>query len=102
MPKYHLTYTGGGPMSEAEEEIAATMKAWEDWFTELGSAVVDPGHPLGPIQTVAPDGAVADGGHVNGYSLITADDLTDAIAKAKGCPVLADGGTVEVGECVEM
>jgi hypothetical protein len=102
MPKYHLTYTGGGPMSDTEEEIAATMKAWEDWFAELGGAVVDRGHPLGPSRTVVADGAVSDGGDVSGYGLITGDDLADAIEKARGCPVLVDGGTVEVGECVEM
>lgn len=78
------------------------MKAWEYWFTELGSAVADRGHPLGARQTVAPHGRVGDGGEVDGYTLITADDLSAAIEKAKGCPVLADGGTVEVGECLEM
>jgi hypothetical protein len=102
MPKYHVTYSGGAPTSDTEEDIAATMKAWEDWFTEVGSAVVDRGHPLRPSRTVAADGTVGDGGAVNGYSVVMADDLTDAIEKARGCPVLADGGTVEVGECIEM
>jgi hypothetical protein len=102
MPKYHLTYSGGGPLPDTDEEMAATMKAWEDWFAELGDAVVDRGHPLGPSQTIAAGGMVSDGGDVNGYSVITANDLPDAIAGAMGCPVLAGGGTVEVGECIDM
>lgn len=101
MPKYHLTYRGGST-PETEEEGAAVMAAWNQWFGELGDAVVDGGNPLGPVRTLDAGGAVRDGGEVTGYSLITAADLSDAVTKAKGCPILNDGGTVEVGECVEM
>jgi hypothetical protein len=101
MTKYHLTYSGGRT-PETEEEGAAVMKAWEEWFTDLGDAVVDGGNPLGLVQTIEPGGAVRDGGGVSGYSIISADDLSDAVTKAKGCPILSDGGTVEVGECVDM
>ena len=101
MSKYHLTYRGGRT-PETDEEAAAVMQAWNQWFTDLGDAVVDGGHPLGPVQTIEPGGAVRDGGDVTGYSIITAVDLSDAVTKAKGCPILSDGGTVEVGECVDM
>ena len=37
-----------------------------------------------------------------GYSLIQADCLDDATTKAEGCPVLANGGSVEIGECIEI
>lgn len=101
MPTYHLTYSGGrSPQSEAER--TAVMEAWNTWFADLGEAIVDGGNPLGPVQTIESGGAVRDGGGVTGYSLISADDLSDAVAKAKGCPILTDGGTVEVGECVQM
>lgn len=101
MPKYHLTYTGGRT-PESDEEAAAVMGAWNQWFRDLGDAVVDGGNPLGPVQTITPGGAVRDGGDVTGYSIIAADDLSDAVTKAKGCPILTDGGSVEVGECVDM
>ena len=45
MAKYLLLY-GGGSMPETEAEMAAVTKAWTDWFTELGPAVVDPGNPF--------------------------------------------------------
>ena len=45
MAKYLLLY-GGGSMPESEAEMAAVTKAWTDWFTELGPAVVDPGNPF--------------------------------------------------------
>jgi hypothetical protein len=35
---------------------------------------------------------------LGGYSLIKADDLQAAVALAEGCPVLNEGGGVEVGE----
>ena len=37
---------------------------------------------------------------VSGNSLIKADDLESAVKLARGCPVLASGGSVEVGETV--
>jgi hypothetical protein len=51
------------------------------------------------------NGSVAkDGGAnpVSGYSLIEAKDYEDAVAKAKGCPLLAAGGSVEVAEAMDM
>jgi hypothetical protein len=46
---------------------------------------------------------VSEGGGqnpVSGYSLIKADDLDSAVKLARGCPVLADGGSIEVAETV--
>lgn len=102
MPKFHLTYTGGSEMPESEEDQAAVMQEWERWFGQLGAAVVDGGHPFGARQTITSDGSVNDGGVANGYSIVEADDLSDAVGKAKGCPVLASGGDVEVSECLSM
>jgi hypothetical protein len=45
MTKYLLLYSGGS-MPETETEMAEVMKAWEGWYGNLGSAVVDPGYPL--------------------------------------------------------
>jgi hypothetical protein len=104
MPKYVLAYHGGG-MPESEAEQATVMAAWGTWFGSLGDAVVDGGNPTGPSQTVASDGSTAVGGGPNpisGYSLINATDLDAAVSLAKGCPILAGGGTIEVAETIEM
>ena len=47
MAKYVLVYVGGG-MPATEAETAAVMKAWGDWYTSLGEAVVDPGQSVHP------------------------------------------------------
>lgn len=104
MPKYHLTYGGPAHMPETDEEMAAMMQGWEAWFGSLGGALLDPGAPFGARQTIAADGTVSDAGGSNGYGVIEAANLADAIAKAKGCPALRLGpdNTVEVSECMDM
>jgi hypothetical protein len=104
MPKYVFAYHGGG-MSENEAEHAAAMEAWGAWFGALGEAIVDGGNPTGASKTVKADGSTSDGGGTNpitGYSLVNAADLESAVSLAKGCPILAAGGTVEVAEAIEM
>ena len=81
------------------------MNAWGQWFGSLGSAVVDGGNPVGASSTLQSDGSIATGGSSNsasGYSLIEASSLDDASAKAKGCPILSAGGSVEVAEAIDM
>ena len=98
MADYLLLYEGGS-MPETEAEQAAVMKAWTDWFGELGSAVKDGGNPTsGQATTIGSGSAPA----VSGYSVIAADSLSDAEALAKGCPVLQGGATVHVIETVEV
>lgn len=105
MPKYVLAYHGGADMPASEAEQAAIYEKWGQWFGELGDSVVDPGHPISLSKTIAADGSVSDGGGANpltGYSIVTADDLDHAVAKAKSCPLLEAGGHVEVGEAIDM
>ncbi len=103
MAKYVFTYSGGGPMPEDQAARDASMAAWEGWFGAMGAAVVDGGNPFGASTTVTA-GGVAEGSSsgVNGYSIVTAADLGAASEMAKGCPMLAFGGTVEVHEVFEM
>lgn len=104
MTKFLYVYHGGGkPESEAEGEKA--MKAWMDWFGELGPAVVESGNPVGKSQTVVANGSVVDNGGANptsGYTIIDARDAADAAQKAKGCPILASGGSIEIAPIMEM
>ena len=51
--------------------------------------------------TVNSDGSVDNHGGANpttGYGIFEASDLAEAIGIAKGCPILADGGSVEIAE----
>ncbi|HYT29792.1 MAG TPA: hypothetical protein VEN82_03375 [Actinomycetota bacterium] len=104
MPKYLLAFHGGG-MPETEEEQAKVMAAWGQWYQTLGAAVVDPGNPVGSTRTIDSDGSATDGGGANpvsGYSIISADDMDDAVAKSQGCPILEGGGAIEVSETFDV
>ena len=99
MGTYHLAYKGG-TMPDTDVEREAAMAAWGTFLGGRGDAVVDAGNPFGPAMTIAPSGAVSEGATsgLSGYSIITSGNLTDATASAKGCPILAHGGSVEVHE----
>ena len=104
MPKYLLSYHGGNPnLTEAEQE--SSMAAWGAWLGGLGDALVDGGNPIGAVATISSDGTTShDGGSnpVNGYSLVTAPDIEGALSLAKGCPILSNGGSVEIGETIDV
>jgi hypothetical protein len=103
MAKYLMVYHGGSMPEPAD--MPAVMQAWGDWLGGMGAAIVDGGNPVGQSSTVMSDGSVKNDGGANpvsGYSIIEANNLDAALAHAKGCPVLAGGGTVEVAEAIDM
>ncbi|HEY6428585.1 MAG TPA: hypothetical protein VIX84_15290 [Acidimicrobiales bacterium] len=103
MGTYVLTYKGGG-MGETEAEQQEAMTKWMNWFASLGDVVVDGGSPFGPSSSIASDGVVSQGGasDLTGYSIITAETPSEACDKAKGCPVLSGGGSVELYEALPI
>jgi hypothetical protein len=104
MAKYLFVYHGGSA-PEAKEEQAKVMDDWGKWLGSMGSAVIDGGNPVGMSTTVKSDGSVVSNGGSNpasGYGLFEATTLDDAIAKAKKCPVLDAGGSVELAEAFDM
>jgi hypothetical protein len=74
---------------------AKAAAAWSNWFTQLGSQLRDRGNPVFTRQSVGNCGPETG---LGGYTLIAADDLEGAVALARSCPLLAEGGGVEVGE----
>ena len=102
MAKFVYVYIGG-QMAETPEAQEQAMQAWGAWFGTLGDSVADMGNPFGNSATVS-SGGVADGGKsgAGGYSIVSAGSPSDATAKAKGCPVLASGGSVEIYEAIPM
>jgi len=104
MAKYLFIYHGG-KSPESEAEVAKVLDDWGNWLGGMGAAVIDGGNPVGKSSTVNPDGSVAGNGGANpasGYGLFEAADDRDAIAKAKGCPILRSGGSVELAACIDM
>jgi hypothetical protein len=77
-------------------EFAKAFAAWNAWFEHLGDSLMDRGNPvLGERSSLGNCGSDTE---LGGYTLITAKDLAAAIALARGCPRLTQGGGVEIGE----
>jgi hypothetical protein len=103
MANYLLAYHGGGGMAQDQAARDKLMAEWGKWFQELGPALVDGGNPVMRAKTITSKGSVSEGGGqnpVSGYSVIKANDLDSAVKLARGCPVLAGGGSIEVAETV--
>ena len=88
------------------EKAQRAMQAWLEWIRglEAKGQLKHPGQPLAPAGKVVrgADKLVTDGPHVEakdlvlGFIVVEAGDLDEAAELAKGCPMLAGGGSVEV------
>jgi len=103
VPKFVFAYHGGST-PEDPEEGQKVMAAWNAWYESMGSAVQDGGGPAGPSKTVSSGGVADDGGSnpLSGLTQVEAADISAAVAIAQGCPILSDGGSVEVAEVLKM
>ena len=86
-----------GRVPTVEEEAR-----WPQWLNKIGGQIVDMGALKRDgdgyfVSQVGSNGAERPD-VLAGYIVITADSLDAAVAVAEGCPMLLQGGTVEVGE----
>ncbi len=107
MANYVLLYSGATEMPQTQAEIDATMAAWGAWMGGLGDSLVDGGNPVNgsSAKVIAADGTVSPAsqeGLQTGYSIISAESIDDAVAKAQGCPIRQAGGNITVLETFEM
>ena len=106
MSEFTYLYRGGRDTLQSPDQRQKQLQKWAAWFKELGTSghLKELGHPLesaGMVvkgsQKIVTDGPYAEAKDlVGGFSLIEAKDLAQAVEIAKGCPVLAAGGSVEV------
>jgi hypothetical protein len=74
---------------------ANAVDAWSTWYQQLGAGLRDRGNPVFRSDTV---GNCSSDSSLGGYSLVRAATLEAAVALARGCPFVSEGGGVEVGE----
>ncbi len=95
MPSYVFSFRSPkGRKPSAEEE-----SAWMAWFESIGSSIADFGHRVGPGRLLGAAGGGSD--ELSGYVVVTVESLDAAATLAAGCPGLAQGGAVEIGETIE-
>ena len=103
MPQFLFTYHGG-KKPETPEEGQKSMEEWKAWAAGLGSALVNPGTPVGVTKVLARDG-VSDTGSphpIMGFSILEADSMEHALELLKDCPHFKYEGTLEVSEMMKM
>jgi hypothetical protein len=95
MPEYVFTYRRPEGQALNMEE----GQAWFKWFDEIGEHISVPGNAVAVARRV---GNVAGDQDVSGFSVITARDIDHAVEIAQGCPAVAQGYGLEVGELMAM
>lgn len=92
--------------SMSPEQMQQTMKKWMDWkdVLEKGGHIKQLGERLDGTGKVVRGKAkaITDGPYVEvkdsiqGYMLLEAKDMDQALEFAQGCPILESDGTVEI------
>lgn len=106
MSEFLFLFRGSERLARSPEETQKSMQKWVAWFRELNEkgVVKDPGNPLDASGRVVRghskdvhDGPYAEAKDlINGYVLIEAPTIDQAVELSKSCPILEDGGSVEV------
>jgi hypothetical protein len=100
MATFLVMYVGAG-MPHDPELMAQARAAFQDWLTQVGDAVTDPGAPVRTVATIAA-GEPAAQVEVSGYSVVEAADL-DAVKQLLSThPFIGRGGTLQVSECMTV
>ncbi len=86
-----------------DEELSQTLSDWSAWFDEMGDRIIEGGSPLnygGSVGELLTEENLLPGrsaGHTaSGYSIIRAENMTEARALAEGCPTAKKGGRIDV------
>lgn len=105
MTKFMVLYTA--PISAEEqmqqaspEQAKESMKPWMDWAEKCGEGMVSMGSPLGNGKVMTPKGATESAKNIVGYSVLQAENMTEALKMLEGHPHLGwnDACGIEVYE----
>ncbi len=105
MPQYLLSFHGEMKMEDMPtdpEAIQAVMAQWGAWYESMGDALVNGGAPISHSSAIDSNGASDAPAQLTGFTIIDAADMGAATAIAQGCPVLPNGHTVQISECIDM
>lgn len=92
------------------EQMQASLQKWMDWLGSIAAQnkLIDRGNRLENSGRIVKNDVVTNGPFtdikesIGGYSLVKAESYDDAVEIAKGCPIHATGGNVEVREIAAM
>jgi len=98
--------------SMSPEQMQQTMKKWMDWkdtlqrnghVQQLGERLDAAGKVVRGKSKAVTDGPYVEvKDYIQGYMLLEAKDMDQALELATGCPILESDGTVEIRPFVAM
>lgn len=95
-PRYILLLEPGSRVPTTGEAERRTVERYGNWAREVRASGRDiTGERLGEARALVPDGPGASSA-LQGYFIISADSLDDAVAVARSCPHALDGGRIVV------
>jgi hypothetical protein len=105
--KFMLIFRGGDthPQNANSKEAKAYIQSWMTWMQGLGQngilvggeSLQRTGKQVSGKNKVVTDGAfIVSKEMVNGYLIINAIDISEAVEISKGCPIFQENGKVEV------
>jgi len=84
--RFLLLYHGPATPPDASHE------GWPEWFSDLGDKLVERGSPMADGLALRADGSTEGSTtQLNGYSVIQADDLDQALGLVRPHPYLKPG-----------
>jgi hypothetical protein len=95
--------------SRSPEQASASGERWHAWAERLkeaghsvtGAQLEAAGRCVREAQNIVEEGAFDSDHLMGGYFIVSASSLEQATELAKGCPILQNGGTVEVRPIME-
>ena len=88
------------------EQMQEGLTSWMNWMGGIAAQnkLVNRGSRLSVSnsKTVKPNNVIVDGPYteikefINGYTIVKAANIDEAVEMASGCPILQTGGNVEV------
>ena len=98
-----IAYYGGKQPSSREEGVEH-MSKWKAWVDSLGDKVINPGTPLLSTKVITSNTIEDDNDpdSLNGFAVVKAETMDEAVEIAKADPFLSNGGTIRVSEMMEM
>ena len=99
-------------MADMSPEVLQTsMQKWMDWIggiaaegklLDRGSRLSDEGNVVRPAKLVTDGPYIETKETIGGFIMVQTESLDEATEIAKGCPILAAGGNVEVRPIIRM
>ena len=99
-------------MQPSKEQMATYMQDWMKWINSIidkgqladgGLHITNEGRVLRPDNELEEKPYSVNNESINGYIVVSAENIDDAVKLAEGCPLLNGRGTsVEVREALKL